>query len=184
MDIIGPPDTSEFAEYYTKYIDQVPAGDIRQVLNAQLADLASLYLSISDEQSTHRYAPDKWTIRQVVSHINDTERVFSFRALLVRSRLRRADAELRSGCGGQGAGADERTWQSHVDEFRAVRDDHARALQWAAGGRLGPPRRRQRQPRHRPRARLHRRRPRGTSRADTAGTILTRLGNGAGPKTA
>jgi len=121
MEIIGPPDKSEAAEYYTKYIEQVPAGDIRQVLSAQLADLTSLYSDISEERSTRRYAPDKWTIRQVASHISDSERVFSFRAFWF---ARGYDAPMPSfdqDVAIKVAGADERSWQSHVDEFRAVR---------------------------------------------------------------
>ena len=58
MQTIGPPDKSEAAEYYAKYIDQVPAGDIRQVLNAQMGDITALLSGISDEKSRHRYAPD------------------------------------------------------------------------------------------------------------------------------
>jgi hypothetical protein len=121
MDIIGPPDRSEAAEYYSRYIDQVPAGDIRQVLNAQLADLTSLYSTISNDKSTHRYAPGKWTIRQVASHINDSERVFSFRAFWF---ARGYDAHMPGfdqDVAVNAAGADERSWQSHIDEFRAVR---------------------------------------------------------------
>ncbi len=121
MDIIGPPDKSEFAEYYTKYIEQVPAGDIRQVLNAQLADLTSLYSSISEEQSTHRYAADKWTIRQVASHINDTERVFSFRAFWFGRGLEAPMPSFDQDIAIKVAGADDRHWQGHIDEFRAVR---------------------------------------------------------------
>ncbi len=59
----------------------MPAGDIRDVLAAQSSDLQPLFESISEEQSLHRYAPDKWSIREVLSHVNDTERVFTFRAL-------------------------------------------------------------------------------------------------------
>jgi hypothetical protein len=121
MDIIGPPDRSECAEYYTRYIEQVPAGDIRQVLNAQLADLTSLYSSISEEQSTHRYAPDKWTIRQVAGHINDTERVFSFRAFWFGRGLEAPMPSFDQDIAIKVAGADDRSWQSHIDEFRGVR---------------------------------------------------------------
>jgi hypothetical protein len=121
MDIIGPPDKSEAAEYYAKYIEQVPAGDIRQVLGAQGADLTALLSGISDEQSTRRYAPDKWTIRQVASHINDCERVFSFRAFWFGRGLEAPMPSFDQDIAIKVAGADERSWQSHIDEFRAVR---------------------------------------------------------------
>lgn len=75
-------DRSEAAEYYYTYIDRVPKGeDIRSVLEAQLAPTVAMLSGISDSRSLHRYAPDKWSIRQVVGHINDCERMFVFRAL-------------------------------------------------------------------------------------------------------
>ena len=75
-------DRSEAAEYYYTYIDRVPKGeDIRRVLEAQLEPTVSVLSEISESKSRHRYAPDKWSIRQVVGHINDCERMFVFRAL-------------------------------------------------------------------------------------------------------
>ena len=121
MQTIAPPDRTEAAEYYTRYIEQVPAGDIRQVLNAQLADVVALYSSISDEKSTYRYGPDKWTIRQVASHINDTERVFTFRAFWFGRGYDSAMPSFDQDVAIKVAGADDRNWQSHVDEFRSIR---------------------------------------------------------------
>jgi len=74
------PDRTEAAEYYFTYIDQVPGGDICSILEAQAGETLELLGGISDERSLHRYAPDKWSIRQVVGHLNDTERLFVFRA--------------------------------------------------------------------------------------------------------
>ena len=121
MQTIAPPDKTEFAEYYAKYVEQVPAGDIRQVLNAQLADLVSLYSTISDDKSTYRYAPDKWTIREVASHINDTERVFTFRAFWFGRGYDSPMPSFDQDIAIKVAGADARSWQSHIDEFRAIR---------------------------------------------------------------
>ena len=121
MQTIGAPDRSEAAEYYAKYIDQVPAGDIRQVLNAQLGEVTALFNSISDEKSRHRYAPDKWTIREVASHINDTERVFTFRAFWFGRGYDSPMPSFDQDIAIKVAGADDRSWQSHIDEFRAIR---------------------------------------------------------------
>ena len=65
MTITTPPDRTEAAEYYFAYIDQVPAGDICGVLEAQLGETLALLHDISHERSLVRYAPDKWSIRQV-----------------------------------------------------------------------------------------------------------------------
>src|SRR4029453_4073287 len=75
------PDRTEAAEYYFTYIDKVAGGNICDILDAQSGETLALLGGISEDQSPPRYAPDKWSIRQVVSHINDTERAFVFRAL-------------------------------------------------------------------------------------------------------
>lgn len=116
------PDRTEAAEYYFTYIKQVPAGDINGVLQGQLAHTLSFLRGISDERSLYRYAPAKWSIRQVLGHINDAERLFVFRAFWF---ARGFDAPLPSfdqNIAVSTAAADHRTWDSHIEEFRAVRD--------------------------------------------------------------
>jgi hypothetical protein len=114
-------DRSEAAEYFFTYINQVPDGDIGRILETQERETLQLLSGISEERSLHRYAPGKWTIREVVSHINDTERMFTFRALWF---ARGFDSELPSfdqDIAIRTAGADDRPYRSHVDEFRAIR---------------------------------------------------------------
>ena len=114
------PDRAEAAEYYFTYINQVPEGDIGQILEAQQPEAVELLRNISEERSLHRYAPGKWSIREVVSHINDTERMFAFRALWFArgfdSPLPSFDQDIAI----RGASADDRPLSSHVEEFRAV----------------------------------------------------------------
>ncbi len=74
------PERNEAAEYYFTYINQVGDGEICGILKAQLPETLSLLQGISEERSLHRYAPDKWSIRQVVNHLNDCERLFVTRA--------------------------------------------------------------------------------------------------------
>ena len=119
--MITLPERGEAAEYYFTYINQVPEGDICATLDAQAGTATALLESISDQQSAHAYAPGKWSIRQVLSHINDTERLFVFRAFWF---ARGFDAPLPSfdqNVAVTAAGADERSWRSHIDEFGAVR---------------------------------------------------------------
>jgi hypothetical protein len=75
------PDPTEHAPYYGKYIDLVPEGDILTTLGRQLDDSLALFKSISESQADSRYAPDKWSIKEVVGHITDAERIFGYRAL-------------------------------------------------------------------------------------------------------
>ena len=119
--MIERPNRTEAAEYYFKYIDQVGGGDIRDILEGQLPQTLALYDGISDSLSLYRYAPDKWTIRQAVSHVNDVERLVVSRAFWF---ARGFDSELPSfdqHTAVAVAGADDRSWRTHVDEFRDVR---------------------------------------------------------------
>ena len=81
------PEANEYAEYYGNYIKLVPAGDILDVMQSETSKALDVYKSISEEQSLKRYAPDKWSIKDLLRHVVDTERVFSYRAL----RFARAD---------------------------------------------------------------------------------------------
>src|SRR5438552_4675982 len=78
--VMGPPESHEAAPYYFRYIDRVPGRDILRVLETQRDETLSFLAGISEERSLHRYAPEKWSIRQVWNHVNDAERVFLFRA--------------------------------------------------------------------------------------------------------
>ncbi len=115
------PDRSESAEYYFTYIDKVPDGDICAILEHQQADTLLLLRSVSEQQSLHRYAPDKWSIREVVGHLNDTERVFAFRALWFARGFDSPLPSFDQNVAVPASGADSRSWTSHVDEFGAVR---------------------------------------------------------------
>jgi uncharacterized damage-inducible protein DinB len=115
------PDRSEAADFYFTYIDKVPAGDIRLVLADQAGDVLTLLRGISDERSLHQYAPGKWSVRQLVSHMNDAERVFSFRAFWFARGFDSPLASFDQDNAVPFAKADERDWDTHLDEFAAVR---------------------------------------------------------------
>jgi hypothetical protein len=121
MTLIVAPDRTEAADYYFTYIDQVPAGDIGATLEAQLDATLAILGAISEPQSLFRYAPDKWSIRQLLGHVTDTERVFTFRALWFARGFQDALPSFDQNVAMAGANADERSWASHVSEFRAVR---------------------------------------------------------------
>ena len=75
------PGEGEFNPYYSKYIDRVPEGDIVETLTRQIAGTAELLRSLPADKHDHRYAAGKWSIKEVIGHIIDGERVFSYRAL-------------------------------------------------------------------------------------------------------
>lgn len=82
------PAASEFNPYYGKYIALVPPGDIFSQLERQAHETAKLLAGISAAKAEHRYAPGKWSIKEVVGHLADAERIFTYRAL----RFARGDA--------------------------------------------------------------------------------------------
>jgi hypothetical protein len=115
------PDRSEANDYFFGYIDQVPDGDICRILEGNGAATLSLLQRVPAARADHRYAPDKWSIREVVSHLNDTERLFVFRAMWFARGLEPALPSFDQDVALAGAYADERPWRQHIDEFRAVR---------------------------------------------------------------
>lgn len=80
-DELPRPEPGEHAAYFRRYIDLVPDGDIVETLTVQLGETLTLLQDVSPERETFRYAPGKWSMRDVVGHAIDVERVFAFRAL-------------------------------------------------------------------------------------------------------
>ena len=81
------PQPGEFNPYYERYISLVPDGDIVQSLESQWTETRSLLSAIPEERGVYRYAPGKWSIKEVLGHLTDAERIFAYRAL----RIGRAD---------------------------------------------------------------------------------------------
>lgn len=74
------PDPTEAAPYYYAYVERVPQGDICDLLERQRTTVGEMLGAVDESRSLNRYAPDKWSIREVVAHLIDTERLFLFRA--------------------------------------------------------------------------------------------------------
>lgn len=77
----GRPQPGEYADYHARYVALVPDGDILAILDAQAREFGALVRSLSPEQGLRRYAEGKWSVREVVGHVIDTERVFAYRGL-------------------------------------------------------------------------------------------------------
>jgi uncharacterized damage-inducible protein DinB len=118
---MGIPQRDEAAPYYFKYIDRISSDDIVSTLGSQLDETLGFLHGISEEKSLHRYAPDKWSIRQVLNHVNDAEQVFLFRALWFArgfdSPLPSFDQDISVAA----ARADEFSWAGQIQAFRGVR---------------------------------------------------------------
>lgn len=115
------PERTEAAEYYFTYIDQVEDGDILQILEKQSPSTLTLLRGISEEESLHRYAPDKWSIREVAGHIIDTERLFVFRAMWFARGFDTPLPSFDQNVAAASMNAEARSWSSHIEEFQSVR---------------------------------------------------------------
>lgn len=119
--MLGRPQPKEAASYYSTYIDRVPSDDVVEVLAAQLEETIDFLSEISEDQSLHRYAPDKWSMRELLGHVNDTERVFMFRALWFARGFADPLPSFDQEIGFKAAESDKVAWARHVGEFRAIR---------------------------------------------------------------
>ncbi len=119
--MIGRPQSDEAAPYYFTYINRVNGDDPARVIESQLDEYAGLFSGISEEKSLHRYAPDKWSIRQVLNHVTDAERAFTFRVLWFARGFDTPLPSYDQNIAAAGAAADQISWAAHVEEFRRVR---------------------------------------------------------------
>ncbi|TWE04956.1 DinB family protein [Neobacillus bataviensis] len=81
--MVQRPEASEFPEYYLPYVNLVPDGNLLEILKENLEKTASLAEGLSEEAGQSRYAPGKWSIKEVLGHMTDTERIMSYRLLRV-----------------------------------------------------------------------------------------------------
>lgn len=121
MQLAARPLPAEAPEYYFRYIDLVPDDDVLAVLSAQLTETTAYLSGIPRGRAAFRYEAGKWSIAEVVAHLNDAERVFAFRAFWFARGFESALPSFDQEISARGAGADERPWSSLVDEFQAIR---------------------------------------------------------------
>ena len=79
--VVGKPDKSEYASYFGRYVSLVSDPDIVTALQNQLKSTRALLDTISEEKANYRYEPGKWSIKELVGHVADAERIFTYRAL-------------------------------------------------------------------------------------------------------
>ena len=115
------PEKSEYGEYYDRYISQVAERDVKDLLAKQPAELKELFASVGEDRGTFAYAEDKWTLKEVISHLIDGERIFAYRML----RISRGDETPIEGFEQDGyienSNANNRTFAELLDEFELQR---------------------------------------------------------------
>ena len=118
---IGRPKSDEYKPYQESYVKLVPDGDILAILESAMEQLTSKLRSVPAERASQPIAPGKWTVKQMLGHISDTERVFAYRAL----SFARGDSNELPGFEQDDyvreAGSDDCSWDSLIDDFEVVR---------------------------------------------------------------
>jgi hypothetical protein len=115
------PEPGEYAAFYEKYIAMVLGNDIVPILEAQRLQMAQLLAARTERDGNFRYAPDKWSVKEVIGHLADSERIFAYRALRIARQDQtplsgfEQDDYVRSGAFG------ERTLADLAEEFAHVR---------------------------------------------------------------
>lgn len=116
------PEPSEYLPYASRYIDLVAGNNLLVTLPPQSQSTLSFWSGISEEESQFRPSPERWSWKQVLNHLNDTERIFTYRAL----RISRGDETPLPGFDqdpyARVAQADRLEWDELVDEYAVVRD--------------------------------------------------------------
>jgi len=121
--MISKPQPDEYASYYNTYIKLVPDGDIIEFLDQQKDSTYNLFNNLDDEKANYAYAEGKWTIKQALGHMIDTERVFAFR-LLCFSREFVELPGFEQEAYVNGSNANSRAIQNLAAEFRATRESN------------------------------------------------------------
>ncbi|RYY58842.1 MAG: DinB family protein [Chitinophagaceae bacterium] len=116
------PDLSRAAAFYHGYIEQVREEDLMEAFNVHTARFYQLLDTIPETLYDHRYAPEKWTIREVLQHIIDTERVFAYRALSFARKSTTPLPGFDENLFAANSKADKRKWDDLVNEFKNIRE--------------------------------------------------------------
>jgi hypothetical protein len=117
------PTSSEYSPYFQPYIDLVESEEFSELLIDNKLEVTTFFKNIPEDRHDYKYAEDKWTIKETLMHIIDTERVFSYRALACArgetALLPTMDEKLYT----KNSGASNRTLKSLIKEFEIVREN-------------------------------------------------------------
>jgi hypothetical protein len=119
--MIGRPEPAEAAPYYFTYIDKVTGDDATSAIRNQVDEALAFFSNISEDKSLYRYAPEKWSIRQTLSHLVDSERTFAFRALWFARGFETPLPSFDQEIAVSASMADTIPWAAHIEEFQRVR---------------------------------------------------------------
>jgi hypothetical protein len=115
------PATTDYPEYFGRYISQVTEDDLVTAFNNQAKIFPAFLHSISEEKSTYAYAPGKWTIKELLQHLVDSERIFNYRALAIARKETVSLPSFDENSYAANSDANTRNWNSLANEFLNLR---------------------------------------------------------------
>jgi len=118
---IARPEPDEFFEYYDRYIAQVPDGNLISLLREQAVETVTMLQDLTPQQANYAYAPGKWTVKEVIGHISDAERIFAYRALRISRRDETPLASFDENAYVKNANFGSRSLPDLLEEFQVVR---------------------------------------------------------------
>ncbi len=124
------PNPNEHRDYFLRYIQLVPEGDIIQLSRANTEKTYNQFKTYQGDHENFRYAPEKWTVKEMLLHIIDTERVMGYRALVAargdsKSPLPSVDENLYAA----NADVSSRSLENILEEFKAVRESNLKLFE-------------------------------------------------------
>ena len=119
--VTGRPSPSEYAPHFSRYVDLVAGDDVILALSGQIDRTIPALRAVSEEVSLKRYAPGKWSLKEVLGHMIDTERVFAYRALRIARSDKTPLPSFDQDAFVAAAGFDKRPWTDLLTEFELLR---------------------------------------------------------------
>jgi hypothetical protein len=115
------PAEADYPEYFNRYIIQVPEDDLNEAFVNQSRVFPNFLKSVSEQTSMHTYAEGKWTIKELLQHIIDAERIFNYRALCIARRELNSLLSFDENAYAENSYANARDWESLGEEFINLR---------------------------------------------------------------
>ncbi|MBK8610809.1 MAG: DinB family protein [Chitinophagaceae bacterium] len=118
---MAKPSPDTYPAFFKKYVDTVPEEDLPTAFANQLPVITALLNNITEEKSNYAYAPGKWTLKELLQHMIDTERLFNYRALCFARKETVSLPGFDEDAYAANSNANARNWNHMLEEFMAVR---------------------------------------------------------------
>ena len=115
------PQPTDYPAYAANYVNQTTGNDVLEIINASFDPLEDFLIDIPEEKADYAYAPGKWTLKEVLQHMIDTERIFAYRALCIARGEKQNLPGFEENEYAASSFAAEREWDELIDEMLAVR---------------------------------------------------------------